>query len=329
MNPVIKPLTRGELAQIAPLAPMIGGVLNKGTVVMLAAQPAAGKSFLAVDWCCSYITGRTWQGHEVNNTVTYPDDRPAKGAALIIAGEGARGMSSRVTAWEQAWKQPVPDQQFRLLPHPVQLGSAVEVEALIEHVKSETYGLIVFDTVARCTRGMEENSSSDMGRVIDTAYRVRDAMGPDGTVLLVHHLGKGGTVRGSSALLGGVDQLIRLERDGERLELYDEKRKDGRELTPISLRLKPFHDSCVIEAHRGDASDSSVHRLVAAWNSAFSAIGSCTKTEFRAVFDGDDRTFLTALNQAIRQGLIEASNERNPRYRVTPGVCSSATAPLL
>lgn len=241
-------LKRSELNAIPDLEPMIDGVIDKGTVVMLAAQPGAGKSFLAIDWACSYATGKPWQGRETSQNVRYIDDRPAKGKSLYIAAEGARGMKSRVSAWEQAWKTDVPDDQLITMPHGVQLGNQAQVAMLCGDLDLETAGLVVIDTLARCSVGLEENSATDMARVIEAAYTIRNAMGPDGTVLLIHHLGKSGEVRGSSALHGGVDQLMVMKRDGDDLELTDAKRKDAIEMEPLHLHLAKAHDSRIIES---------------------------------------------------------------------------------
>lgn len=308
-------LKRDELATLPDLTPMIGDVLDKGTVSMLVAQPAAGKSFLAVDWACCYATGKDWQGRMVDPSLTFPNDRPVEDAsALYIAAEGARGLKRRVDAWEQSWQHEVPADRLVVLPEPVQLGNRQEVGSLCRDLAAEACGLVVIDTVARCSVGLEENDAGDMGRLVDAAYRIRDALGPDGTVLLVHHLGKAGTIRGSSALLGGVDQVLRLTRDGDALTLEDEKRKDNEELEPVNLYLQTAHDSRVIASALGEQIGNT---LVDVMRDQLDQLLPMSKSELRGAAGLDDQTFYRALNRGLADGLIEITQEKTPKYSLS------------
>ena len=306
-------LKRSQLSQLPDLQPMIGDVLDKGTVAMLVAEPAAGKSFLAIDWACCYATGKAWQDHQVHNTVTYPNDRPAQGSALYIAAEGARGLKTRVGAWESAWQTTVPDNRLVVVPHPIQLGNPLDVATLCNDLQTETCGLVVIDTVARCTVGLEENSAADMGRLVSAAYQIREAMGPDGTVLLVHHLGKNGTIRGSSALLGGVDQVLRLTRDSDALLLEDEKRKDNMELPPMSLYLQATENSRVIASGVGETFRN---ELVDIMRTRLSALLPISKSDLKAAAGMPEVRFFAYLNRGIKDGSIIPTNEKTPRYQL-------------
>jgi len=71
-------------------------------------------------------------------------------------------------------------------------------------------GLIVVDTLARVALGADENSASDMGRVVAGFDMLKRETGA--TVLALHHSRKdGGAERGSSALRGAADVMIRCE----------------------------------------------------------------------------------------------------------------------
>lgn len=314
-TPHFRYLKRDQLATLPDLEPMIDGVLDKGTVSLLVAQPAAGKSFLAVDWACCYATGKDWQGRTVDHSLTFQDDRPIPDASVLyIAAEGARGLKRRVDAWEQAWGHDVPADRLVVMPEPVQLGNRHEVAALCNDLRAEDAGLVVIDTVARCSVGLEENNAGDMGRLVDAAYRIRDALGPDGTVLLVHHLGKAGTIRGSSALLGGVDQVLRLTRDGDALELADEKRKDNEELEPMQLHLTEAHDSRVISSAIGEDAGNS---LVREMEQYLRALLPMSKSELRAATSLDEMVFYRSLNRGLSEGQIVTTNEKNPKYQLS------------
>lgn len=303
-------LKRDRIDNIPDLSPMIPGVLDKGTVSMLVAEPAAGKSFLAIDWAACYAAGVPWQGREIDNVVTYPDDRPARGIAMYVAGEGARGLKRRLKAWETGRKTEIPKDQFVVVPQPIQFKDEDQLSMFCEDLSRSSTGLVVIDTLARCSLGLEENNAAEMGRVIEAAYQIRGALGPDGTVLLVHHAGKNGTIRGSSALMGGVDQVLRLSRDGNNLELKDEKRKDGVELAPVSLRLARVEKSLVVES--GTPQHGSA--LVRMMQNEIANLLPMSRTELMKATGLSEGELYPQLNRGISDGLIRQTNERNPRY---------------
>ena len=159
-----------------------------------------------------------------------------------MAGEGAFGYRSRVHAWEVGWQTSVDDEQFSMLPAPVNLLRAADVDELAALIASGGYGLVILDTLARCMLGGDENSAKDGGLAVDALGRVREAT-PDGrgVVLGVHHSGKDGkTFRGSSAFEAGADTVYFVERDDPHVALSREKCKDGPEHDRHLLKFDPM-----------------------------------------------------------------------------------------
>jgi RecA-family ATPase len=167
-------LGRSELTQLTAPEPLIGNVLDRGTLAILYGPWGVGKSFVAIDWAASVATGRPWQG------------RPTKqSGVLYIAAEGVQGFDKRLSAWEQAWRYTIPDDQFNIHPGAVNLMDHIEVGEMVDRIRHTDYGLIVVDTLARCTTGADENTARDMGIAISSLDRLREASG-GGTVLVVH-----------------------------------------------------------------------------------------------------------------------------------------------
>jgi len=114
----------------------------------------------------------------------------------------------------------------------------------------EDPALFVFDTMARCMPGGDENSAQDVGLVIAAADRIRQRTGA--AVLLVHHTQKGGELeRGSSALRGAADSMFYLRPEDVGLILETTKQKDALAAEPRRLRLMAVAPSCVIEPWEG------------------------------------------------------------------------------
>lgn len=218
-RPLIRVLGRDDLRNLPKPEPLIDKTLDRSTVALLVGPPGSYKSFVALDWACSVATGTPWQG------------RPTKkGHVVYIAGEGAYGLNQRISAWEAHHNIKVPNELLTVIHHPVQLGRPDELAALIEVIKSKPTVMVISDTLARCAAGLDENAAKDMGLVIDAATRLRDCT-DNGVVVLVHHTGKDGkTIRGSSALEGGVDTIYAAKVPATlHLILDRRKRKDGPE----------------------------------------------------------------------------------------------------
>ncbi len=88
-------------------------------------------------------------------------------------------------------------------------------------------GLVIIDTLNKSAPGTDENSSSDMGKILAGASELQAATG--GMTLLVHHPGKDATrgLRGHSSLHAALDTVIEVIRDEELIRWKLVKCKDG------------------------------------------------------------------------------------------------------
>ena len=168
-------ISRADLANLPEPEPLIEDTLDRNTLVVLAAPWGTGKSFVAQDWSACVDTGKNWQGREVQ-----------RGRVLYVMAEGVSGMHGRLSAWEYAWHEQITN--MAVLPIAVNLTDARHRLHLLDLAAAERYDLVVIDTLARCMVGADENSAKDVGVVVDTLERLREACG--GTVLAVHHTGK-------------------------------------------------------------------------------------------------------------------------------------------
>jgi hypothetical protein len=98
--------------------------------------------------------------------------------------------------------------------------------------------VIIIDTLNRAAPGFDENSSKDMGIVIDRAKQLQAATG--GLVVLIAHTGKDVTkgLRGHSSLFAAIDAAILVSRDGEARRWKVEKAKDGQDGIEFGFRLQ-------------------------------------------------------------------------------------------
>jgi putative DNA primase/helicase len=89
-------------------------------------------------------------------------------------------------------------------------------------------GAVVFlDTLNRAAPTADENSSRDMGEILEAAKLLQTLTA--GLVVLIHHTGKDTTrgLRGHSSLFAAMDAAVEVSRDGDRREWRVGKSKDG------------------------------------------------------------------------------------------------------
>lgn len=205
---------------------LIKTLLTLRSTAWIIGAPGSRKSFVALDMAAHIAAGRDWQGLKVR-----------QGPVVIIAAEGAPGMGGRITAWEAQYG-PMPE-NVHILPRPVQAANAGAWAVLVKACERLAPVMVIADTQARITVGLEENSATDMGLFVNAVSAIERATGA--CVVPIHHTGRnGGDARGSSALDGAQDTELKVVADGKPLrgELRVEKQKDLPEREPIKLAFK-------------------------------------------------------------------------------------------
>lgn len=233
--------------------PLVGeDILFKDSLVWMVGKPGSMKSFTALDVAGCVGSGEHWQGYPV-----------AGGPVLYLVAEGVRGTKKRVRAWEQAMG--VKMTRVIFLPVAVQSKHGAQWDALVQLVAELRPSLVVLDTQARVTVGVEENSNTEMGGFVHQCERLREASGA--CVLIVHHIGRNGdTGRGATVLDGAVSTIIKVTKDDDGVTLECTKNKDGEEWESIRLRAIPFGDSVVLVRHDGARRPSATsRRWLAKW----------------------------------------------------------------
>ena len=215
---------RSKVSEIKPPKPLVKDTIFKGTLARMAGKPGDGKSFMALDLACCVATGMDWHGRPV-----------ARGKVVYLAAEGLSGLALRLQAWERHHGQEV--EGLFIYPEAIQVASA-DWPLFVECCRRLGADLIVIDTQARVTAGVEENSATAMGEVVDRLERLRRHTGA--TVLLIHHLTHNGDhARGSTAVLGALDTELTVSMDkGSRVvTMKVTKQKDAAESEPVQLAL--------------------------------------------------------------------------------------------
>ena len=111
-----------------------------------------------------------------------------------------------------------------------------DVDALAQSIE---FGTVVFlDTLNAAAPGLDENSSRDMGLILEAAKKLQRLT--EGLVVLVHHCGKdsGKGLRGHSSLLAALDAAVEVGRNGDARYWRISKAKEAEDGKRRGFRLK-------------------------------------------------------------------------------------------
>jgi hypothetical protein len=215
---------------------LIEGICEVNSLVMLAGPPASYKSFLALDWMLSMSSWRGWNTRKV---------KPSR--ALYLLGEGRASLYKRIMSWVVHHKLAPPEidaieHNFRVGFEVPQMASKSSVDTLLAHLSRENFNpdVVVLDTFARSSVGLDENSQRDTGLWVESAERLR-ALGF--TVIFLHHTKKneelGIQYRGSTAILGAMDTALTMFKKKDLVTVSITKQKDHDEGPPFYFRRHP------------------------------------------------------------------------------------------
>lgn len=216
---------------------LVKGMLPRLGLAFYAGQSKAGKTFIALDHTLKIACGAKVMG------------RPAKQVGVVyVAAEDPDGCRLRVEAWRKRYPRESLT-PFALIGQRVDLNDTDSVDDLkgaIRDAAAEfeaqgfSLGVIVFDTLARCIPGMDENSGADMGRAIATVESFGDDFKALAVVVAHHGKTPGGGIRGWSGMGAAADAVITVERDPETLQrtLILDKVKNGPDGDRIAFTLE-------------------------------------------------------------------------------------------
>lgn len=225
----IRFLPDSEFENRPPREWLIPSILPKSGIAMVFGPPGCGKSFLTMAWSLCIASGTPWLGRSVR-----------RGPVAYIAGEGSFGLGPRIKAWKNHHGFQG-DSGVQWFDEAVILQASSDVsETLVAFAEDfpEPPVMIVIDTLSRCSGGADENSNTEMARVIAAADIIQQQF--HCTVLIVHHAGKDKDrgPRGASSLIGNTETIIEVaatDEDGCKVVCY--KQKDAAKFDPFNLKL--------------------------------------------------------------------------------------------
>lgn len=246
-EPIVKSYTFDEIVRrgLQRTEYLLEGILAPGEISLLYGASGTGKSFLATNLGLAIARAAEFMGRYTKG-----------GLVLYQAGEGKEGVGMRLMAYAQEHQcAGVP---FVLITEEIDLldteGTDEEygdkVGRFIAAVKqyearlNQSAALIVLDTLNTAAPAADENTSQDMGRILQAIKRIRNETGAH--VMVVHHKNaEGARARGHGSLYAGVDTAIEvnsIEENGVHSDRHAivKKLKEAPGGERIDFELKPL-----------------------------------------------------------------------------------------
>lgn len=238
-----KPLRRLSIDSLIKQAPrrwLLKGCIAKGELGTCFGPWSVFKTTTVLSLAVAVADGGEFLGRRLE-----------QGIAVHLFGEGGEGMANRLRAAVGVERMHDPGdpihERLVMVPGMPAITNRAGFDQLASLLSSlpSLPALVIFDTyhllLGAC--GLDENSSSDVGKLLDALNRLRD-MFPDVVLLLVHHSGVSGgdRERGSTALPAAADFRMQMQRngkpDGLRSRLSFTKAKDAKLPVPVTLTFE-------------------------------------------------------------------------------------------
>ena len=244
---------------LPPRAPLLADWFNEGDTGFVFAPRGLGKTWLSMGLACAVANGTAlgpWRAH-----------RPRK--VVYVDGEMAvDGMLERLDGMQSG-------KNLLILNHEVlvhlgrktlNVANAETQKALTDYVLETGASLLVLDNLSCLCSGQEENNADSWEPILHWLLSLRRHKV---AVLIVHHAGRNGEMRGTSRREDAAFWVLRLDAVDDKdavagrratfVSRFTKERNSGREQAPLHWAFETGTDGLVRVTHK-EASGLSVFR---------------------------------------------------------------------
>lgn len=284
-----------ELLNRPPVEYLVEGIFRERGVAFIGGQTTHMKTALVTSIACSIATG-----------TNVGDKKTKEKTVLMLLNEGQTEFGQRIKAWADKTGNEEPD--VYIIEKPPSLMDEASVKACIKDIEDSDInpGVIVLDTYSKATIGSDNNSEKDVNIALSNAYSIADHF--KALVILIDHVGKNVKkgIRGSSAKPANVDMVGLVTRTKDRVVLYIEKQKDGRDDFSINFANINPNGAPVIVAADGSFppvghNDWIMSRLVLDGETQRDEL----KADFMKAYEASRQTFNKAFRRLIEKDKIQ------------------------
>ena len=188
-----------DMAHDEPTGTVVDGLIYEQMVIHWVGDGGTYKTFTVLALACSVAAG-----HDFTHRLKVPEKQPV---LYLCAERRHYGLGADVDAWCKTNQLDISDLLMAGWDDVVQLADDEWMAELTGYVIAQGVKLIVFDTQRTATRGIEENSSTDIGAALANAQKL--AMAANAAVIIIHHTTRGQDhARGTSAGRDDTDATV-------------------------------------------------------------------------------------------------------------------------
>lgn len=210
-----------------PIEWIVKPLFSTGTVSMVMGDPGSKKTYSLIDLAVCLASGKQWLDFET---------KPVP-VLLIDEESGVRRINRRLGDIMRGHiaRKDIPLQYISLARFNLGLngsGGSPDIKMLEKKIRETKAKFIIIDALADVMPGADENAVKDVQPIFMGLRQVADATGS--AIVVIHHANKGGSYRGSSAILGALDLLMKVESKNvsPNIDFTVEKNRDDK---PISF----------------------------------------------------------------------------------------------
>jgi AAA domain len=185
---------------------IVDGLIYQGSSTALIAKPKVGKTTLTMDLCDASIRNKKFLGRNV-----------LVGNIIYVTEQPINSFRAELRNSELLIPQEQPNELYYVtIGDWFKLGWTTIIDRVGEQASTIAAKLVIFDTLSRIARVADENSASEMQEAVDKLSPLHSS--GISTLLVQHERKSGGDIsdagRGTNALTGAVDVLLRLGKTG-------------------------------------------------------------------------------------------------------------------
>lgn len=212
---------------------LIENIIKRYSLAFLIGPPKCGKSFYSLDLACQVAV--------------------MGGKVIYIGSEDPGDFYQRGMAWCDYHKcdRQLIDDNLLFWVEPIALHDDKLRKEFLQLITADfTSDLIVVDTLAMNSSGLDENSAKDMGIFINALIALKNET--KACILTIHHTNKNGVYRGSSVLPGSADTFMLATQEGDKLwkggqlKIVCDMQKSGKPFDTKYLRAEMLNDTLVL-----------------------------------------------------------------------------------
>jgi hypothetical protein len=206
-------------------------------VNFLYGKRGCGKTYVALSMACSVAMEASQNRAQVMlqaDALNWCNHATKHGHVVYVAGEDIEEVAQRVQAWKKHHGiSTLPRLHFYQCPLNLKTDTPRFIRAIKKKFSDTDIALIIVDTLAVCSMGIDENKKGEFDGVLQALEDLWREFGC--CVIACHHAGKNGDMRGTSSMDGIAYSMIEVSEEDENIKLRSEKKRRGKRFEAFYL----------------------------------------------------------------------------------------------